>query len=296
MYAAIDLGSNSFHLLIARAHSHGIEQYDRFSEKVQLAEGLVETGKLSTEAMERGWQNLIEIRDHLSWYDISAVRAVGTYALRAAKNAPDFLRKAEKLLGYPIEVLDGEEEARHIYNGVQFAEGLVSDALVIDIGGGSTEFALGKGYEIERLFSEEMGCVTLRDTFFDSQAILRRDFDEASEDVRQWIQLPASKLDAHTWNQVWGSSGTMKAVARMLNGLHGCGFLINRAQLRSLMEDILRRRRYSALSYPFLNDDRKSVILPGMIIIAELMDELSIETLHVSQASLREGLVWDMAL
>ena len=295
MYAAIDLGSNSFHLLIARIHKHGIEEYDRYSNKVQLAEGLIDSGRLSQLAMSRAFDCLHELRAHMSWYDLYDVEAVGTFALREARNSAEFVAKAEAVLGLPITVLTGEQEAELIYRGVQSKEDLSQSALIIDIGGGSTEFAIGSGESIELLFSESMGCVTLRDQYFHETLIRRIDFQQAAEDVAQWVQLPACILDEHSWQEAWGSSGTLKAIARILNGLHGCGYCIHRPQLHSLLEDMLKRRRYADLNYPFLNDDRKSLILPGIAIITKLMDELRIETLNVSQASLREGLVWKMA-
>lgn len=295
MYAAIDLGSNSFHLLIARAHKHGIEEYDRYSDKVQLAEGLIDSGRLSEDAMKRAFECLHELRAHMGWYDLHNVDAVGTYALREAQNAPEFVSHAEAVLGMPITVLNGEQEAELIYRGVQGKENLLESSLVIDIGGGSTEFAVGVADNIELLFSESMGCVTLRDQYFHKTLIRRGDYRQALEDVAQWVQLPACRIDEHPWREAWGSSGTLKAVARILNGLHGCGYCIHRPQLHSLAEDMLKRKRYVDLNYPCLNDDRKSLILPGIAIIAELMDELEIETLNVSQASLREGLVWKMA-
>ncbi len=295
MYAAIDLGSNSFHLLIARTHKHGIEEYDRFSEKVQLAEGLIDSGRLSSAAMTRAFDCLTELRNHMSWYDLYDVEAVGTFALREARNAAEFVAQAESVLGLAITVLSGEQEAELIYRGVQGKEDLSQSSLVIDIGGGSTEFAIGTAEQIDVLFSLSMGCVTLRDQYFHDTLIRRGDFQQAMEDVSQWVQLPACQLDEHHWQEAWGSSGTLKALARILNGLHGCGYCIHRPQLHSLAEDMLKRKRYSELNYPFLNDDRKSLILPGIAIITELMDELGIDTLNVSQASLREGLVWKMA-
>lgn len=295
MYAAIDLGSNSFHLLIARTHKHGIEEYDRYSSKVQLAEGLIDSGRLGKAAMSRAFDCLAEFRAHMSWYELYDVEAVGTFALREARNSAEFVAQAEELLGLPIAVLTGEQEAELIYQGVRSKEDLRQSALVIDIGGGSTEFAIGSGDNIDLLFSESMGCVTLRDQYFHESLVRRSDFQQALEDVAQWVQLPACRLDEHQWQEAWGSSGTLKAVARILNGLHGCGYCIHRPQLHSLVDDMLKRKRYVDLSYPFLNDDRKSLILPGIAIISELMDELKIETLNVSQASLREGLVWKMA-
>ncbi len=296
MYAAIDLGSNSFHLLIARVSPQGIEEFDRYSEKVQLAENLVGNGRLSSSAMDRAFECLHELRQHLSWFDVDGVCAVGTHALRVASNATQFVEQAEKVLGMPIEVLSGEMEAQLIYQGVQLSQRLERKALIIDIGGGSTEFALGEGSEVRLLLSEQMGCVTLRDQYFDRRLIRQSDFQQAEIDVAQWVQLPASQLDEYEWEEVWGSSGTMKAVARILNGLHGCGFIIRRNELRSLLADMLSKQSYSDLNYPNLNEDRKSTILPGIAIIMQLMDELNIETLNVSKASLREGLIWEMAL
>lgn len=295
MFAAIDLGSNSFHLLIARSNETGVEQYDRYSSKVQLAEGLVDSGRLSQGAMIRGFECLSELSDHLGWFDVHAINAVGTHALRVASNSREFLEKAEQALGVPIDVLSGEQEAELIYRGVKHSQQLNQHALVIDVGGGSTEFSLGEGDRIDLSFSEQMGCVTLRDQYFPAGRIHTSDFRDALVDVRQWVQLPASQLDGYTWSTAWGSSGTMKAIARILNGLHGCGYVIERNQLHSLTKNMLAHRKIENLNYPGLNDDRKSVILPGIAIVSEMMDELRINELKVSQASLREGLIWRMA-
>jgi len=295
MYAAIDLGSNSFHLLIARLHDQHLEQYDRYSDKVQLAEGLVSTGSLSKAAMDRAFDCLDELRHHLDCYDVQAVRAVGTYALRSAKNAAAFVEQAEVVLGVPIQVLTGESEARLIYQGIYRSQRLNSSALTVDIGGGSTEFAIGSGATLDFSISEDMGCVTLRDQYFHPNKVRVSDYEQALADVAQWVQLPASAIDEFKWTEAWGSSGTMKAVARILNALHGCGFVIQRARLHALAKHMLSHRSYSALRYPYLNEDRKSTILPGIAIISQLMDELAIEELNVSRASLREGMVWKMA-
>jgi exopolyphosphatase/guanosine-5'-triphosphate,3'-diphosphate pyrophosphatase len=219
---------------------------------------------------------------------------VGTFALRTASNASVFLAEAEKILGTEVEVLSGQDEARLIYKGLQRSQHLNDEILVIDIGGGSTEFAVGCGDETRFLISEAMGCVTLRDRFFEKDKIDKAAFDAARAFAREWALENLGDVRQQQWRQAWGTSGTMKAVARIMDGVYRCGYRIQRGQLASVLADMLEQDDVRKLQYKGLNDDRRRLILPGIAIISELLDVLEIDVLEVGTASLREGVLWSM--
>lgn len=294
MFATIDLGSNSFHLLIAEFTDDGFKQHDRFSSKVQLAENLAANGELCDAAMQRGYDCLHKLKEHLTRFDVEHYKAVGTFALRTASNAPDFLDQARQILGTDVEVLSGEDEARLIYKGLQRSQQLQEDILVIDIGGGSTEFAAGCGQETRFLRSEAMGCVTLRDRFFDGTKIEASAYEAALSFAQDWAQKNLVQVSQQEWQQAWGTSGTMKAVARIMDGVYRCGYRIQRGQLASVCQDMLQQEDVQQLQYKGLNDDRRRLILPGIAIITALLDVLDIDVLDVGTASLREGVLWSM--
>lgn len=294
MFATIDLGSNSFHLLIAEFTDDGFKQHARFSRKVQLAENLSETGVLSEAAMQRGRDCLEDLVKQMKKHEVLRYKAVGTFALRVASNAELFLQDAQRILNIPVQVLSGNEEASLIYQGLQKSQRLDQKVLVIDIGGGSTEFAVGQGAQTEYLVSESIGCVTLRDQFFAEDDLSQEAFDAASAYARDWAEASLSDVKAQQWQQAWGTSGTMKAVARIMDGVYRCGYRIERGQLASVLADMLQQDDVRKLQYKGLNDDRRRLIMPGLAIISALMSVLDIEVLDVGTASLREGVLWSM--
>lgn len=179
LYAAIDLGSNSFHMLVVREVAGSIQVISRVKRKVRLAAGLDKDNVLSEQAMERGWQCLRLFSEHLQDIPASQVRVVATATLRIAKNADIFVEKASKILGNTIKVIQGEEEARLIYQGVAHTTGGPTQRLVVDIGGGSTELVTGTGAKASQLFSLEMGCVTWLERYFSDRTLTADNFAKA---------------------------------------------------------------------------------------------------------------------
>ena len=183
--AAIDLGSNSFHLLLAQEQAGEVRVVDRLKERTALAEGLIEGGGITPEARARALDCLARFGQRLTGFDAGRVRAVGTNTFRAARDAGEFLEEASAALGYPIEIVSGAEEARLIYAGVRFASGFYKRRILcVDIGGGSTEFAVGKDEEVRLAESLRMGCVTWSDRYFAGGLVDERRFDEAVRGAR----------------------------------------------------------------------------------------------------------------
>jgi len=212
--AAIDLGSNSFHMIIARLRDGHFQVVDRLREMVQLRAGLDQDGRLTDEAQDRAIACLQRFGERINGLSNDSVRLVGTNTLRVAKNSRSFLRKAKKALGHPIEIIAGEEEARLIYLGVAHALAFDnSRRLVMDIGGGSTEFIIGEGFSGLKRESLEMGCVSFSQRFFDDGKInksrMKAAIIAAGSRLRD-IQRPYRKMG---WSEAIGASGTIRCVA-----------------------------------------------------------------------------------
>ncbi|HSB98101.1 MAG TPA: Ppx/GppA family phosphatase, partial [Spongiibacteraceae bacterium] len=292
-----DLGSNSFHLLLAELQADGWRAHLRSGDKVQLAAGL-QSGLLSEAAIARGLACIERLAPMLRPLPPPSVRIVATHTLRAARNRADFIEPAQQLLGHSIEVISGDTEATLVYRGVADAA-QTRPQLVVDIGGGSTELALGSGAKIERLASIPVGCVTCR-SHFPAERLDPLLFEQAYNAVcnqlrEHWSQaLPPSVA-------VLGSSGTLLAIEQVLigqgwsrqsQGEQG----ITPAGLLRLQQALLTFGRLDAVEFPGLSARRRNVFVTGVVIARALFDTLGIERVSLSQAALREGLVEDLLL
>ena len=239
LVAAIDLGSNSFHMIVARVEQGEIRPLDRLGKKVQLAEGLSKSNNLFDDAIQRGLECLAEFAQYLSGKSFQAVRIVGTNALRKARNSHVFVEKARKILPYPIEIIAGREEARLIYLGVAQTQSDDHDRrLVIDIGGGSTEFIIGERFEPKLLESLHMGCVTFTERFFSGGKITPERYQSAYYAARLELLNIKKQYCELGWNDTVGSSGSIKAVSNILQSL-GQGDVITPQALDDLKERVL---------------------------------------------------------
>lgn len=295
LIAAIDMGSNSFHMIVARVHHNEIRPVERFGERVQLAAGMKEN-QLSDDAIARGLACLSRFSQALDKLQPDQVRVVGTNALRAAKNAKVFIDTAEKLIGYPVEVISGREEARLVYLGVAHTLSDDQDArLVIDIGGGSTEFVIGERFEPRLLESLHMGCVTYRDRFFPNGKISSKRFERAYHAAYQEVLSIRKAYKNHGWHNAVGSSGTMRSVQQMIVNQGWSEEGITLENLAQLTQLLLKYRHVDELSaLPGLSERRRSVIVPGVAIISGAFEALGINIMQVSSGALREGVVYDM--
>jgi exopolyphosphatase/guanosine-5'-triphosphate,3'-diphosphate pyrophosphatase len=238
--AALDLGSNSFHLLVARVCGTEVRVLDRERDLVQLAAGLDERGYLSAEAQERAIRTLERFRKRLQSIPAGNIWAVGTNTLRRAANGAVFLRKAQAVLDHPIEVISGLEEARLIYRGVvQAAGGEPGRRLVIDIGGGSTELILGEGLRPMALTSIPVGCVTFTRRFFSGGRITAAALNRAENAASRAVSPLAGTYGKGNWRRAVGSSGTVKAVGKILRRQEGRGKAIRAEALADLRQSLL---------------------------------------------------------
>jgi exopolyphosphatase/guanosine-5'-triphosphate,3'-diphosphate pyrophosphatase len=295
--AAVDLGSNSFHMVVARVvddtHFHTL---DRLRERVALAAGLDEQRRLGEKAQARGIACLERFGQRLRELPLDRVRAVGTSALRQAENAREFLPAAQAALGHPIEIIAGTEEARLIYLGVSHS---VADdrgrRLVIDIGGGSTECVLGERFEPLRTDSLSMGCVVYSLRFFPDGKIRGEDFKRAEIAARLKLEPIERRYLESGWDSCVGSSGTILAVDALIRQ-HGWGDRgITLAGLRQLKKALISAGSLAKIAaIPGVQADRAPVLPGGVAILIALFEGLGIEQMNATNGSMREGLLYDL--
>lgn len=292
--AAVDLGSNSFRLQVARVEGDQLYMLDGLREPVRLAAGLTADKFLDAEAQQRALAALGRFAERLRDLPREAVRVVGTNSLRVAKNAADFIPQAEHVLGFPIEVIAGREEARLIYLGV--AHGLPQskhNRLVIDIGGGSTEFIVGNGLAPLILESLYMGCVSFSNRFFPDGKITKQNLKQAELAARNELQTIVADYKGQ-WQQAIGSSGTARAIAEILeqNGYSKSG--ITRDGLDKLRARLLDAGDMQKIELPGLRPDRITTLAGGFAILYAAFYELGITQMDVALGALREGVLYDM--
>lgn len=293
--AAVDLGSNSFHMVVARDHHGQVSIVDRLREMVRLASGLNQHGYLDNASQDRALACLRRFGQRLRDMQAHQVRVVGTNTLRRARNADGFLCAAEDALGHPVEVISGMEEARLIYLGVSHnAETGVGANLVVDIGGGSTELIIGEGYEPKHLESLAIGCVGLSQDYFYDGKLSEKRFARARLAARLELRPIASTFSRLGWARALGSSGTVRAAADVAHELKLAESGVSRVSVEAIIAEMLRAKRLESLRLPGIAPDRLPVFPGGVAILAEVMSALRIEQMEVSGGALREGLLYDM--
>ena len=293
--AAVDLGSNSFHLQIARVVDGQLYPLDSLKETIRLGAGVTAEKTIDAKTAERALAALRLFAERLGGLPKDAVRVVGTNALRVAKNANEFVARAEAALGHPIEIIAGREEARLIYLGVShYLPPFGQNRLVIDIGGGSTEFIIGHRLRPKLLDSLYMGCVSYSSQFFADGIIDKRRFKDAQLAARKEIEQIRVAFLKEGWKQAIGSSGTARALANIIAenfpGTHN----ITRVGLQWLRDRALRAGNFSSLDIPGLKADRIPVLAGGLAIMLTIFEELDIDEMMVADTALRDGVLHDL--
>ncbi|MDA8383031.1 MAG: exopolyphosphatase [Betaproteobacteria bacterium] len=293
--AAVDLGSNSFRLQVARVVQDQLYPLDSLREAVRMAEGLTPEKLLDSASQARGLECLKRFGERLRGLPADAVRAVGTNTLRVAKNAPAFLQRAEEALGFPIDVIAGREEARLIHLGVVHSlPPSPLRRLVIDIGGGSTECIIGTGLVPRKMESLYMGCVSYSRRFFPDGRITRDNLRRAEIAARMEVQAIKADFSADRWQEAIGSSGTARALADILQGGADADAGITADGLARLRMALEKAGDVKRLTLPGLRSDRLPVLPGGFAIMAAIFAELGVERMIVASGALREGVLYDL--
>ncbi len=256
-FAAIDLGSNSFHMVVARVVNGALQVLSRLKQRVHLADGLDSQNRLSEESIQRGLGCLALFAERLQGFNATNVSIVGTHALRQAVNAQDFLRRAAKIIPYPIEIISGNEEARLIFMGVEHTQPEKGRKLVIDIGGGSTELVIGEDFEPMLVESRRMGCVSFAQQFFPNGEISEANFRRARLAAAQKLETLAWEYRIYGWDYALGASGTIKATCEILVAMGEKDGLITPDRLEMLRERILQFKNFRC-GQPAGSDGRSS--------------------------------------
>ena len=293
--AAVDLGSNSFRLQLARVVDDHLIFHDSLREVVRLGAGLSDDKTLSDEALVRAVDCLKRFGERLRGLPPQAVRAVATNTFRVAKNAPQLLKAAQEALGFPIEIIAGREEARMIFVGVSHSLPKADHKrLVIDIGGGSTEFIIGEGLEPLEMESLYMGCVSYSLRYFPDGRITEDAFERAQIAAATEIQTISKKFKSKLWQEAVGSSGTARTLGEVLrlNGLtDGAVTLDGLHQLRQLL---IKSKEIKKIELNGLSVDRAAVISGGLAIMLAAFEGLNIDKLTVANSALREGVLYEL--
>jgi exopolyphosphatase/guanosine-5'-triphosphate,3'-diphosphate pyrophosphatase len=293
--AAVDLGSNSFHCQVARVVGDQIYPLDSLREPVRLGAGLTKDKRLDEATQERALACLKRFGERLRDFDRHAVRALGTNTLRVAKNAASFMRKAEAALGFPIEVVAGREEARLIYLGVSHELPASKDKrLVVDIGGGSTEFIIGSGHKPLKLESLYMGCVSYSLRFFEDGKVSKSAMKQAELAARAELQPLVATFSRGNWQQAVGSSGTVRSIADIMqqNGFDDGG--ITPAGIDRLRSYLIKAGDIDRAELAGLKPDRVAVLPGGLAIMNAVLSELNIDSMVTTGAAMRQGVLYDL--
>ncbi len=294
--AALDLGSNSFHLIVAHQSNGHLQVVDRIKEMVRLGEGLGTGNRLSEPAAQRAMDCLERFGQRLRDLHRDNVRVVGTNTLRKARNSAQFIAQARAALGHPVEVISGREEARLIYHGVSHTlEDSDDRRLVVDIGGGSTELILGRSFQPEIMESLHIGCVGIRDRYFPDGRLTRKSMQAAINHCRQQLQAVRNQYRAVGWDLAIGASGTVLAIRDVLTQLEGNpATVISRDGLASINERLVEAGHVDNVRLPGLSEQRRPVFPSGMAVLTAVVDALRLDTLRASRGALREGLLYDL--
>jgi exopolyphosphatase/guanosine-5'-triphosphate,3'-diphosphate pyrophosphatase len=294
LLAAIDLGSNSFRLEIGQVLHGRYRRQDYLKETVRLGGGLDGNGLLTEEAALRGLECLARFQQRLAGFTPQQVRAVATQTLREARNRDAFLVRARTVLGHPIEVISGREEARLIFSGVARLQPSLLPRLVVDIGGRSTEMILGQGRRPAQAESFQVGSVSLSMRYFSEGRFTEQAFRDAQVAAGAELEEALEPFARSRWVEALGSSGTVSAVSQLLSGNGVTDGSITPEGLRWLMDRCLQAGRAEKLNLTGLRDDRRAVIGGGLSILLTLAQQFGVTQLQATRGALRQGVILDL--
>ena len=294
-FAAVDLGSNSFHMVVAKLEDGQVRIIDRIKDMVRIASGLDGNNNLTEEATERALQSLHQLGQRIREIPRTNVKAVGTNTLRQAHNGDDFIRRARAALGHNIDIISGQEEARLVFLGVAHTfYNHDATSLVIDIGGGSTEVIIGKGFKPRVAESLYMGCVNVSRRFFDDGKITRKRMREAELFARTELETIEAGYRRIGWDTVLGSSGTIRAIADVAVAQGWSEGGVTREAVEILRKQLVSAGHYDGLSFEGLTDRRKPVFAGGVAITSAIIEALDLDHIQISEGALREGIIYEL--
>ena len=294
--AALDLGSNSFHMVVAQRVLGQLRVVDRLRETVRMAEGLDKAGRLAPESQARALDCLSRFGQRIAELPPHHVRAIATNTVRQLRAPTSFLQPAEQALGHAIEVVNGREEARLIYLGVAHAQPPKPGSLrlVVDIGGGSTECIIGRGFDAIERESLQVGCIATTRRFFGNGKLSKKKWREAVIEVGAEFQQFANAYRALGWNEAIGASGTCKAIGEICAAMKLTKGAVTAEALPQVRDRLLQAESIAAIQLPGLSDERRPIIAGGVLVLEAAFSALGLARMAVSKAAMREGVLYDM--
>lgn len=298
--AVLDLGSNSFRVLLADEENGELIVREKLKEKVQLLRSS-DNGRLDPAAIERGIESIKRFRQRLSSLDRANIQVCGTHALRQSDNAAEFVIAAEELLGVPLQIISGEEEARLIYCGVLHHLPTTNDTrLVIDIGGGSSEFAYGTGFAPSVTVSVDMGCVSYTDEFFPDQMVTEQSLERARATAVRSLQSvlaerSVSMVDLQQAEQVLGTSGTIESIVQVADANGWSSNEITPESLADIRAAICDQRWIPGIGLPGLTPNRVDIFPAGVALVSAIFDVLKLPAIRYANASMQEGMLYEQS-
>ena len=295
--AVLDIGSNSFHFVVGEMSNNSVKILYKLKQKVRLADGLSDQMVLSEAAILRGLEALEKIEQRIQTYKPDSVKVVGTYTLRNAINVDVFIQRAKSICSYPIEILSGEDEAKLIFNGVAQTYSLDKPTLIIDIGGGSTEFVIGQHKEPEIATSLDMGCVSYTNRFFADGQMTDLAFDNAISAASNNLQQVQAAFKALGWDKCLGTSGSVESLVSVIAQQSGLSLFkqsLTLDDLYILKALCIHTKDSDRLTIGEVNECRKHVFAAGLSIMIAAFQVLEIKELNVVSAALREGVMFNI--
>lgn len=293
LYAVIDLGSNSFHMLVVREVNNSLQTVAKVKRKVRLAAGLDADNNLEHTALQRGWDCLSLFAEQLQDIPTANIRIVGTATLRLANNVAEFLTTAEKILAHPVNIISGEQEAALIYKGVAYTSSGQGNRLVVDIGGASTELIIGEQAQAKLLYSFKMGCVTWLNSYFADGQLNQHNFTQAINAAKAVLAPLQEKYLTLGWDTCIGASGTIQALQEIMV-TQGENEQITLAKLHHIQQQAIACGNIENLHIKGLKTDRKPVFTSGLAILIALFESLDINNMLLAGGALREGVIYEM--
>lgn len=293
LYAVIDLGSNSFHMLVVKKVDNRLQTVAKVKRKVRLAAGLNAENNLNDAALQRGWDCLSLFSEQLQDIPPQQIRIIGTATLRLANNVDRFIVRANEILGYPVNIISGEEEAALIYKGVAYTSSGQGNRLVVDIGGASTELIVGEQAQAKLLHSFKMGCVTWLNNYFSDGLLSGTNFKQAIEAAKAVIAPQREYYTTLGWQSCIGASGTIQALQEIMVA-QGENEQITLAKLHAIQAQAIQCNSIAELNITGLAEERKPVFCSGLAILTALFESLEITDMFLAGGALREGLIYEM--
>jgi exopolyphosphatase/guanosine-5'-triphosphate,3'-diphosphate pyrophosphatase len=292
-FVAIDIGSNSFHLIIVRDHNNHVEVIHKEKQSIRLALGLENDNNINEHSIKLAMNCLESFSAAITHLENCQVSIVATYALRQASNKQEFLKQAAKVIPYPINIISGNREAELIFFGVAYTKTINQPTIIIDIGGGSTEFIIGQQLTPKLTRSINMGCVSFTQKFFLSGEISEASMNAAETYSKRLLLCLTEEYNNLGWDQTLGTSGSIKAITRIMKELYDDNN-ITLKRLNRIRYLLIHWGHHDNIKFTNLNEKRRPLLAAALAILIACFELLNLDILKYNAGGVREGLLYQL--